>query len=191
MHDAVVFGLPGFLGNIYFASAFVPIALEAIGDVSGDGVADLAHLGRRDDTGAVRIQIKQSDTKATVANGFLGDVGTPIQILGIGDANSDTWPDVALLVEDPFDGAPKIIVRDGKTGGFIRNIFLGAIRNPIAMTLLDDMNGSGDPELAVLGDDGLGTVRVQIKDPVSGQQIGNVDFPFWPARQLVRAEFFL
>ena len=45
------------------------------------------------------------------------------------------------------------------------------------MTLVADLNASGDPELAVLGDDGAGTKRVQIKDSISGLQINTIDFP--------------
>ena len=152
--------------------------LEAIQDVSGDGVQDYAHVGKRDDTGATRIQIKRSEAfgRVTISNAFLGDVGTPIELVGIGDVNSSTFPDVALLVENPFDGSAKVIVRDGKTGEFIRNIFLGAIRNPVGMALIQDRDGNGFMELAILGDND-GTPRVQIKDSKSGAQVWNIDFP--------------
>jgi hypothetical protein len=147
-----------------------------IQDVSGDGIPDLAQLGRRDDTGAVRIQVKQTDTGATISNAFTGNTDIPITVVGIGDANGNSAPDVAMLVKRPDDIA-KVVVRDGATGAFIRNIFFGTVSNPVAMALVDDLNASGAPELAVLGDDNAGTRRVQIKDSISGAQVNTIDFP--------------
>ena len=70
----------------------------------------------------------------------------------------------------------KVTVRDGATGPQIMNIFAGQVSNPVAMTLVGDMNGSGSPELAILGDDGAGTKRVQIKDSITGAQVKTIDF---------------
>jgi hypothetical protein len=164
------------LRNFFFGTVYVPVELVVIQDVSGDGIPDLAQLGRRDDTGAVRIQVKQTDTGATISNAFTGNTDIPITLVGIGDANGNSAPDVAMLVQRP-DGTAKVIVRDGATGAFIRNIFVGAVSNPVAMTLVDDLDSSGAPELAVLGDDGAGTKRVQIKDSISGAQVNTIDFP--------------
>ena len=164
------------LRNFNFGSSYVPIELAVIQDVSGDGIPDLAQLARRDDTGQVRIQTKRTDTGETIANAFTGSTERPITVVGIGDANGNSAPDVALLMEQP-DGMAHVIVRDGATGAFIRNIFAGAVRNPMAMALVDDLNMSGDPELAILGDNGAGTKRVQIKDSISGAQVNTIDFP--------------
>ena len=155
---------------------YTPIELVTIQDVSGDGIPDLAQIGRRDDTGAVRIQVKQTDTGATISNAFTGSTDIPIAVVGIGDANGNSAPDVAMLVKRP-DGTAKVIVRDGFTGAFIRNIFAAKVTNPVAMALIEDLNASGDAELAILGDNGSGTRRVQIKDSISGAQVNTIDFP--------------
>ena len=89
--------------------------------------------------------------------------------------NGNSASDVAMLVERP-DGTAKVIIRDGATGAFVKNIFAGSVSNPVAMTLVEDLNSSGDPELAILGDDGAGTKRVQIKDSISGAQVNTIDF---------------
>jgi hypothetical protein len=165
-----------FIRNVFFGTVYAPVELVVVQDISGDGVPDLAHLGRRQDTGAVRIQMKRTDNGQTIANAFTGTGSVPIALVGIGDANGNTSPDVAMLVKEP-DGTAKIVVRDGSTGAFIRNIFAASVSNPVAMALVEDLDSSGEPELAVLGEKSDGTVRVQIKDSVSGAQINNVDFP--------------
>jgi hypothetical protein len=45
------------------------------------------------------------------------------------------------------------------------------------MSLVDDMNSNGTPELLILGDDNAGTKRVKIKDSISGTTVNEIDFP--------------
>ncbi len=161
--------------NVFFGAAYVPKELVVIGDVSGDGNPDLAQLGTHNVTGATRISVKRTDTSGIVSNAYTG-TDTPIAIVGIGDANGNNAPDVALLVMKP-DGTAKVIVRDGATGAQIGNIFFGSVSNPVAIALVADLDMSGDPELAVSGDDGAGTQRVQIRDSISGAQINTIDYP--------------
>ena len=75
------------------------------------------------------------------------------------------------------DGTAKVVIRDGGTGSFIRNINFGSVHNPVALALLPDYDISGNPELAVLGDDGAGIRRVQVKDSVTVALVNIVDFP--------------
>jgi hypothetical protein len=162
--------------NLFFGSLYTPLELAVIGDVSGDGVADLAQLGRRDDTGLVRVQVKRSDTGATVTNAFAGTANAPIAVVGIGDANGNSSPDLAILLKLP-NGTARVIVRDSATGAFIRNIYAASLSNPVAMALVADMNANGHPELAILGDDNAGTQKVKIKDSVTGLVVNTIDFP--------------
>jgi hypothetical protein len=172
MRDSVT---GAFLRNIFYGKIYMPVALSVMQDVSGDGIPDLVHIGRRDDNGGVRIQVKRSDTGATLSNAFAGAAGVPIAVVGIADANGNSFPDVAMLVEEA-DSTARIVVRDGFDGAFIRNIFAASVSNPVAMTLVEDLDSSGDPELAILGENN-GILRVQIKDSISGAQITNIDFP--------------
>ena len=93
----------------------------------------------------------------------------------IGDANGDTVPDTATLVQRP-NNSGKVIVRDGATGDFIGNTFMGAIDFPVGLAVVEDMDGLGDVELAGLGEN-VGVKRVQIRDSVDGTAINVVDFP--------------
>ncbi|MDH4316423.1 MAG: hypothetical protein OEW68_16500 [Gammaproteobacteria bacterium] len=164
-----------FIRNIFFGNTYRPLQLVVIEDLSGDGIPDLAQLSRRDDTGAVRIQTKNAANGALIANAFTGNTDTPVSIIGIADANGNTVEDVAMLVEEP-GGTGKIIVRDGGSGDFIRNIFVAGAGQPKGMAKVSDLNASGQAELAVLGN-AAGQHKVQIKDSITGAQINNIDFP--------------
>jgi hypothetical protein len=66
-----------------------------IDDISGDGITDLARLGRRDDNGAVRRQTKRSDTGVIPSNAIARNTDVPIAIFCL-SANSPRaapgWP---------------------------------------------------------------------------------------------------
>ena len=161
--------------QIFFGSAYESVQMTLIRDVSGDGFPDIMHLGRRSDTGAVRVQTRASTGGAPLSNAFLGDTEVPIEVIDIGDVNGDAWPDIAVLVERT-NGSGKLIVRDGVNGDFIRNTFVAKVLQPEGVVLIDDTNASGDPDVAVLGDssDNPSTPRVQIRD--AGDGAGITDF---------------
>ena len=46
--------------NIFFGTTYEPLQLAIIDDVSGDAKPDLVQLGRRPDTGALRVQIRKT-----------------------------------------------------------------------------------------------------------------------------------
>ena len=161
--------------QVFFGAAYTPMQLAVIDDVTSDGLPDFAELGRRDDTGAIRVQVKASSGGPVVANAFMGNTDTPVQIVGIGDANASGFPDIAVLVERP-DGTGKVVIRDGATGDFIRNTFMGSITSPVGLGLVNDLDMSGNPELVGLGESN-GIPRAQIRDSISGAQINNIDFP--------------
>ena len=161
--------------QVFFGAAYTPLQLAVVNDVSGDGLPDLAHLGRNAGTGAVRVQVKASSGGPVISNAFIGSADLPVQVVGIGDANSSGSQDTAILVERP-DGSGKVIIRDGLTGAQIRNTFMGAINSPAGLALVDDLDASGAPELAGLGES-AGVQRVQVRDSISGAQINNIDYP--------------
>jgi hypothetical protein len=165
-----------FLRNIYFGTKFKPVELAVVEDISGDGVADLAQLAVNA-VGEMRVQVWQTDTGAVISTAFIGATDRPIAIVGIGNAGGSSAPDTATLLRRPdTNNDAKIIVRDGSTGAFLTNIFYYAVFNPTAATLIADLDMSGDPELVVLGDNGSGVTRVQIRDSISGANINTINF---------------
>jgi hypothetical protein len=161
--------------NMFFGTSYGPVQLDVISDVSGDGMPDVCHLGRRLDTGAVRIQLKSSVTGDTVSTAFTGNSNYPIGAAGVGDVNGNGASDIALLVQDS-SGTAKVTVWDGATGSFIRNIFLGSIFDPQGVAMIGDINANGSVELAVAGN--TTTVpSVQIADSDSGEKLSLIVLP--------------
>ena len=154
--------------QVFFGTVYAPRQIAVIDDVTGDGIPEIAQLARREDTGAVRIQVKNPVDGQTVSNAFTGDTDTPVDIVGTGGV-------VGMLVEDA-GGVAKVIKRDAATGAFLGNVFMGAIGTPEGLVVLDDLDGSGDPEYAALGNN-AGQRVIQIKDTVSGAQINNINVP--------------
>jgi len=164
------------VNTVSFGKGYEPLQLTAIGDVSGDGLPELAQLARRGSSGFTRIAVRSVADGSSVSIAYFAGLDTPVAIAGITDTNSNAAPDVALLVARP-DGRAKIITSDGRNGQLIGEFFVDTVSHPTAMLRLPDLNGNGHPELAILGEDGMGTPRVQIRDSATGIGIDNVDFP--------------
>jgi len=87
------------------------------------------------------------------------------------------------------DGSPRVQVRDGDSGAFIRSqAFFDKTWNPLGLAVIPDLGGDGSEELAVLAE-GLATgeIAVQIRDAASGAFVKNVFFlnPNWTAEALL------
>ena len=161
--------------NLYFfGSNYEPLQVLQIGDITGDGIPDIAQLARDSATGRVRVQTKSIKSGTTIFNAYTSSTDWPISIAVARDRNADTIDEIAVLTQRP-DGTAKIHIRDGATGSSAGNIFAGAITQPIGMVSVSDLDNSGGPEFAVLGED-INIVKIQIKDAVTGQSVGTVAY---------------
>ena len=163
-----------FLRNIFFGTAYRPVAFTVVPDVNGNGSSELAQLGVRADGGA-RLLLKDSLTAAPVTIVFLGATNSPVDLVVIPDTNANGFADVAVLLRR-VNGTGSARIYDSSSGDFLRNVFFGQIRNPADIQVSPDMDGNGFSELLVIGDGGEAS-RVQIRDSSSGAQVNNVDFP--------------
>jgi hypothetical protein len=121
------------------------------------------------------VQVRDSDTTATLYNIWLGAVNEAVDIALINDINSDGFPDLAVLLKTPA-GTGRVRVQSGANGAFIRNLFYAVVENPVGLAVMPDYSGNGFEELAVLGES-AGVRHVQILDTSSGSQINRIDFP--------------
>ena len=158
--------------NINYGNFYVPMRVSTIGDITGDGIPELAELGVAA-SGAGRVRIKNPATGDHVTNAFIGS-DRPFAVVGIEDANSDGNRDIAVLVDNA--GLARVSRWDGVTGDFIDNVFFATAGVPEALTLVDDIDGNGEKEFAVLGND-AGQYRVKIKNTIEGTGVNDIDFP--------------
>ena len=163
------------VGKISFSPVLSPFAIEVVADINGNGASELAMGGVRDDTGATQIQLRDTITGAVVKNLFLGMQNFAIDMAVVPDTNANGFPDFVILVE-LADGSARAKVWDSSTGRFIRNVFFSAVGQPLALAVVDDIDGNGFSEIVVVGNN-LGQRRVQIKDSQSGAQLSVIDFP--------------
>jgi len=157
---------------MFFGKFYVPMRVSTIGDVTGDGIPELAELGVAA-SGAARVRIKNPANGSNVSNAFIGS-DPPFAVVGIGDANDDGTRDIGVLVNK--SGLARVSKWDGLTGNFIGNVFFSTAGVPEALTLVEDTDINGEDEFAVLGNN-AGQHRVKIKNTLSGAQVNDIDFP--------------
>ena len=158
--------------NIFYGDFYVPVRVSTIGDITGDGIPELAELGVAA-SGAGRVRIKNAATGDHVTNAFIGS-DPPIAVVGIEDANTDGTRDIAVLVDKA--GLARVSQWSGLTGDFIANVFFSTAGVPAALTLVEDIDTNGEDEFAVLGNN-AGQDRVKIKNTIAGTQVNDIDFP--------------
>ncbi|MFP3868617.1 MAG: hypothetical protein ACLFUU_10745 [Desulfobacteraceae bacterium] len=90
------------------------------------------------------------------------------------DLNANGSEELALLRLNLNNGHSFVFFKDGTTGELIDHKWcLGKIYDPRSLVLVDDLNGNGHPELAILAvRPGTGTVRVDLRDVVTWGLVG-------------------
>jgi FG-GAP-like repeat/Proprotein convertase P-domain len=84
---------------------------------------------------------------------------------------------IAVLEHNTTDGNVQVIVKDAVGKALLATLDFGAAHTPIAVAALPDLNGTGAPELAVLGRRARnGKVQVFIKDALTGDLVSTQDF---------------
>jgi hypothetical protein len=164
-----------FQSNVWFGKVYQPISTITMPDINSNGSDEIVAVGVSALTDNIRVQVRDSDTTATLYNIWLGAVNEAVDIALINDINSDGVSDLAVLLKRP-DGTGRVRVQSGANGAFIRNLFYTVVDDPVGLAVLPDYDSSGFEELAVLGTSG-GVRHVQILDTFSGSQVNRIDFP--------------
>lgn len=179
------------------AGAFFGNHLDAVGDLNGDGVNDIAvssegqNLGAMPNSGVVRVfSGRTRELIRTLRNPDPQSGGFGNSILGIGDVNGDGVPDVvaAGAVQDVFTGSGtpcgakepngcnefqgRVYVFSGKTGLLIRRI---EDPRPQAFAFFGfggaiapgDLNGDGVPDFVVTTQEDINVSCDDDQDPTT------------------------
>jgi len=163
--------------NIWFSSAYVPLALELLPDINSSGAFELAVLSTDWSTGKVVVQAKDWFTGLSVKNVWFSDAYAPLTLDLVSDINSNGYMELAVLSTDWGTGKVVVQVKDSFTGLLVKNVWFSTAYEPMALEVVDDLNSNGSPELAVLSADwSAGKVVVQVKDSFTGLLVKNVWF---------------
>jgi hypothetical protein len=167
------------LTNIFLGGVYQPRALMIMPDINGNATDEIVALGVDPATQNVRIQVRDSlntkKAKRVLYNIWLGNANEAIALELVEDINGNGFADIAVLLKTP-DGVGRVRVQDGGDGEFIRNLFFSGVEEPTDLTAVEDYDGNGFGELAVLGEKN-GIRHVQVLDSSTGTQLNQIDFP--------------
>jgi hypothetical protein len=92
------------------------------------------------------------------------------------DINGNGSEEIVAVGVDPATQNIRIQVRDSATAATHYNIWLGNTNQVVDVALINDINGNGYPDLAVLLKTPTGTGRVRVQDGLNGAFIRNLFF---------------
>lgn len=164
-----------FQSNVWFGNVYQPQSMTTMPDINSNGSDEIVAMGVDPATQNIRVQVRDSDTTATLFNIWLGAVNEAVDVAVINDINSDGVADLAVLLKTPA-GTGRVRVQSGSNGTFIRNLFYAVVDDPVGLAVLPDYSANGFDELAVLGTSS-GVRHVQILDTNTGTQVNRIDFP--------------
>lgn len=162
------------VSKLYFDPAFNPVGAVALADLNGNSSAEVAVLGT-DADGRVRVQVKDSRTGALVGKVYFDRNYTPLALAAVPN-NSGSLVAVGVLGRSA-GGALRAQVKDPLTGTLVRAVFFDKNFDPVSFVAVPDSNGSGEPELSVLGVSAGGDVRVQTRDLQDGSTVSACFLP--------------
>jgi len=129
--------------------------------------------------GSHTLLVEATDSANNVGSSqvtFTVDV-EPMSLAGLPDMNGNEAGEVAALLKDNEAGGYVTIVKDASTKDWIRKVPFPSVYVPQDLAVVPNIDGGSAAELAELGVDDSGNVRVNIKDPGSNSWVGAVDFP--------------
>lgn len=153
-------------------TASEPTDLAALPDIGGDGAADLATLVDG------QVLIHDGVHGALLESVTFSRYIDPVQLVTPGE-HPPAGSALGVLGENrKAAGADKLEFRDPLHGGVTRSIWLGKRWKVHRAEPLDDLNGNGAVEWAVLRSENR-LVSVQLRDGQSQAQLGTVPFRSW------------
>jgi hypothetical protein len=160
-----------FLGNQGIGKDFVAVA-----DTSGNGMPELGILSVLKDNDQVRTQLWDAVDSTFLTNVWFGKVYQPQSMITIPDINTNGSEEIVAIGVDPTTQNVRVQVRDSASSATHYNIWLGNTNEAVDIALVNDINGNGYPDLAVLLKTPTGAGRVRVQDGLNGAFIRNLFF---------------
>ncbi len=164
--------------TLLYLRGATPIGFAPLDDASGDGQAEIAVLGQRDDRRS-RLQLREVMAGTRVVNPIvLAPTWEPRFVRSLSDVDGNGAAELAMGALRG-DGRITVDVHDGGTGTRTSRInFLRPGFDPRDLEILGDLSANGVEELALIGHNPEnGVVRIQIRDARSGNLLRNIGLP--------------
>jgi hypothetical protein len=166
---------PGkFLAPMKLAVGANSAAAVAIGDLNGDGAADIvaATSDANGNNGAIYVFYQNATTRGTFLAPVTFPAGAQPQAVRIADVNGDGLPDIVVANLDPgADGTGSagvsVLLQDAAHPGSFLAPVTYATQGDAVDVAVADLNGDGKPDLVVanLEPAPTGSVSVLLQDP--------------------------
>jgi outer membrane protein assembly factor BamB len=132
------------------SEAYSEISFATLPDSNANDVSEIVLL-RQLHRGNQTISLRVFDGASPPRNVGFGPGGVARELLRLPDIDGDRYPEIAVLKTDTRVGRNVIQVRDGRRGALIGNqAYVSAGFTHRGLSALQDVNGNGSPEIAVL-----------------------------------------
>lgn len=148
-----------------------PIALLALNDPAGGLGGRAVAVVQPDDVGRALVIVRDAltgDRIRTISYGL--GIGTPIGAAVMTDIDGNDVQEIAVFGETA-EGSAKAQIRDALTGDKLATIGFDANFRPLLTGGIPSINGDASDELAVVGVNGDGGVRIEVKDVLSRRRL--------------------
>jgi bacillolysin len=156
-----------------FGTTLSPVAAANLPDIDESGHPELAVLGTQ--SGKVKVIVRDAVNRTLVSSVALSPNIAPLALTTLPDMDGNGVTELAALGQRGSDGRVFVQIKDPVNKTLINLIPFLQSDTAIAVAPLPDTDGNGSPELAVLGKRiADGAVRVQLRDALSGANLGTV-----------------
>ncbi len=161
--------------NLWQGSGFTMEQARRVGDLTGDGIGEVATL--RTKPNQVNVLVEDPVNAVAVTSLAFASHFRPVDLVSIDDFNHNGAFEVGLLARNDDTGAQRMDVVDSRSRQLLRRLWFPKDFVVQAAGVLPDRNGNGAEEVAVLGRrDSDGAMNVYIKDTASGTLLKRVPF---------------
>jgi len=163
------------INNLAFNDRYIPkdLSVWRYGDTTAVGVLGESKNPSRSD----KVEIRNLDSEQITTHLWLGKPWRLLQMELLADLNGNGSPEAVVLREHAVDGRVSVLPVDTASGARFRHLGFDPNYRPVRMRIVDDVNGNGAEEVAVLAvRRGSGNQKVWIKDARSGKSVRHIFF---------------
>jgi hypothetical protein len=159
--------------SMNFSKAFVPFDAVAVDNVGGTAAMEIAVLGI-DASGKVQAQVKDAQSGKLIRKVQFNKQFTPLFFAAVPNAGGKL-KHLAVLGRNA-SGVIQAQIKRVSDGTLVNKVTFSKGYDPRAFISFADSNGSGGGEIGVVGVNGSGLVRAQVKEIANGTKIANINF---------------
>ncbi len=136
--------------SVWFMAGNTAIDLAVVGDKDGNSVPEVAVLSSRNSDGRNVVEIKNAAGATAPSAVWFMAGNTATAVAGLGDADGNAVPEVAVLAERNSDGRVLVEVKNAAGATNPRQLWYPAGFSALELGILPDLDNNGIEEAAVL-----------------------------------------